>query len=324
MKRIGSLKLGGEVFLAPMADYTNIAFRTLCREYGAAMVYTELISAKAIAVKSGKTFKMMETNSKERPIALQLFGNNPDDFGKAVKIAEKMGERKKSDEPNFTFDAYDLNCGCSVPKALKGKYGVALMEKPKLVGEIISEMRSKTKKPVMLKMRLGYKTETFLEVAEEAEKAGALAIALHPRLGTEDYSEKAKWEKIKELKKSTKMPVIGNGNIAIPADVLEMKKETGCDFEMIGRAAVGNAFLFRQASALLKGANVLVKYRKETFVEGKRFLELINGFKLGVNDAKPYFIGTARGFEGAAEARNAFALAKSLEKIEEIFNKNFG
>jgi tRNA-dihydrouridine synthase len=197
------------------------------------------------------------------------------------------------------------------------------MEKPKLVGEIISEMRSKTKKPVMLKMRLGYKTETFLEVAEEAEKAGASAIALHPRLGTEDYSEKAKWEKIKELKESTKVPIIGNGNISVAADVLGMKKETGCDFEMIGRAAIGNAFLFRQVNALLKKAEAPQKYREETFVEGKRFLELINEFKLGINNAKPYFIGLAKGFEGAAETRNRFATARSIEEISSIFSENF-
>lgn len=310
-----------EIFLAPMAGYTNTAFRALCREYGAAMVYTDLISAKAVAMKSKKTFKMMRTSEKEKPIALQLFGDCPQGFGKAIKIVEEMESGEKAE---FGFDAYDLNCGCSVPKALKGKYGVMLMEKPELVGEIISEMRSRTKKPVMLKMRLGYKTETFLEVAEEAEKAGASAIALHPRLGTEGYSAEARWEKIRELKESTKVPVIGNGNVAVAADVPRMKKETGCDFEMIGRAAIGNAFLFRQANALLKKAEAPEKCRKEIFVEGKRFLELIKGCKLGINDAKPYFIGLAKGFEGAAETRNRFATARSIEEIGGIFSENFG
>jgi tRNA-dihydrouridine synthase B len=217
-----------------------------------------------------------------------------------------------------------LNCGCSVPKALKGKYGVALMEKPELVGKIISEMRSQTERPVMVKMRLGHKEETFLEAAEEAEKAGADAIALHPRLGTEDYSAEARWEKIRELKESTGMPVIGNGNIALPADVLRMKKETGCDFEMVGRAAIGNAFLFRQANALLKNKEVPQKHREDTFAEGKRLLELINEFKLGVNDAKPYFIGLAKSFEGAAEVRNKFALSRSIEEMEKVLCENFG
>ncbi|MFA5357857.1 MAG: tRNA-dihydrouridine synthase family protein [archaeon] len=321
MKKIGSLKFGSEVFLAPMAGYTNIAFRTLCSEYGAAMVYTELISAKAIAMRNKKTFKMMRTGEKENPVVLQLFGNDPKDFGKAIKIVEEMEKKKKAE---FQFDAYDLNCGCSVPKALKGKYGVILMEKPKLIGKIISEMASKTEKPVMLKIRAGWKNETFLECSREAEKNGAKAIAMHPRFGTEDYSVQAIWEKIKVLKESVKIPIIGNGDIKNSEDVFRMKKETNCDYEMIGRAAIGNAFIFAQSNALLKDQTVPQKLRKESFSEGERFLELINCFNLGVNDAKPYFVALAKGFEGAAVTRNEFALAKSLEEIKKIFIKNFG
>ena len=318
MLKIGKLKLSGELFLAPMADYTNVAFRTLCKEYGAALVYTELISAKALTMKSKKTENMLAVSKGEKPVFLQLFGSNPVDFTKAIVLVEKKFPEN--------FAGFDLNAGCSVPKALKGKYGCTLMDDPSIVGQIISSMKSSTKKPVTLKMRLGLNKETFLQVANEAIDNGVDAITLHARFGTQGYGGTADWEKIKLLKSETKsshIPIIGNGDIKTPFDVLKMKKETNCDFEMIGRAVMGNAFFFKQANALLSGKESPLKNVSETKKEGERFLELAKEHKLGPNDLRPYFLGLSKGLIGASLLRNSFGMSKTNEEIKKIFENYF-
>lgn len=315
MNKIGGLKLDGKVFLAPMADYTNVAFRVLAREYGAALAYTELISAKALLMKSKKTARMLAVSVKEKPVFLQLFGNTPVDFGKAVTLVEKKFPE--------SFAGYDLNCGCSVPKALKGKYGCTLMNEPQIVGQILAEMKKESEKVVTLKMRLGLKKETFLDVAHEAEKAGVDAITLHPRFGEAAYSGNANWEKIKELKKVVGVPVIGNGDIRSPLDAVRMMKETKCDFVMVGRAAIGNAYFFKQVKCALEGEKIPERTEKESSKEAKRFLELAKEFALGVNDVRPYFIGFAKGFSGAAIMRNKFGMSKTIEEIEKVLLEHF-
>lgn len=315
VKKIGKLKLKGEVLLAPMADYTNIAFRVLAKEYGAALVYTELISAKALTMKSKRTEKMLLVSELEKPVFLQLFGDNPSDFEKAINFVEK----KYPDN----FIGYDLNSGCSVPKALKGKYGCLLMNDSQNVGHIISSMKKSTNKPITIKMRLGLKEETFIEVAKEAIKNGASAITLHPRLGCQGYNGEANWDKIAQLKKMVDIPIIGNGDIKKPSDVIEMKKKTNCDFEMIGRSAIGNAFFFKQANEALRGENISQRNFEDIKKEGERFLELAIEFSLGVNDVRPYFIGLSKGLIGASVLRNRFGLSKTTEEIENIFSKYF-
>ncbi|MCX6803477.1 MAG: tRNA-dihydrouridine synthase family protein [Candidatus Diapherotrites archaeon] len=332
MQKIGSLRIEGEVLLAPMADYTNIAFRTLAKEYGAALTYTELISAKALTMKSKRTQQMLLVSEKEKPVFLQLFGSNPQDFKKAIRFVEEKYP--------MHFAGYDLNAGCSVPKALKGKYGCSLMNEPKLIGEIISAMKEELirarsinlasekktaslKKPVTLKMRLGLKNENFLEIATLAEAAGVDAITLHPRLGKDGYSFDADWKKIKLLKENVKVPVIGNGDIKKASDALQMKKETGCDFVMIGRGAIGNAFIFKQVNSLFIGEEEPKRTLEEVFSEGKKFLSYAKEFNLKTNDIRPYFIGMSKGLIGATVLRNRFGLSKTIEEIEEFFYKYF-
>jgi tRNA-dihydrouridine synthase B len=315
MHTIGALKLKGELFLAPMADYTNIAFRTLAVEYGASLVYTELISAKALCMKSNRTEKMLSVSEKEKPVFLQLFGSKPEEFAKAISIVEKKFPEN--------FAGYDLNAGCSVPKAQKGKYGCTLMDEPQNVGHILSVMKKETKKPISIKMRLGLKKETYLEVAKEAFNAGVDAIALHPRLGIDGFRGKAEWEKIFFLKEQFDIPIIGNGDIKVPEDILRIKKTTSCDFEMIGRSAIGNAFFFTQGKALIERKKIPLRTQKELFSEATRFLELIKEFNLGSNDARPYFIALSKGLPGAASMRNEFALSKTTEEMEKHLNKYF-
>jgi len=316
MQKIGKLKVQGGALLAPMADYTNVAFRTLCKEYGSALQYTELISAKAITYNSKRTIEMLEVGEKEKPTFLQLFGSDPKVIASAIEIIEK--------EFSNNFVGYDLNCGCSVPKALRGKYGCYLMDKPKLVGEIIASMKKSTKKPVTLKMRLGLEKETYLAIAKEAEQNGVDAIALHARLGKQGHGGKADWKAIKKLKESVRVPVIGNGDVFSVEDYKKMKKETKCDFVMVARGSIGNAFLFRQIKQFEEGKKVVEKNEKEILKEGKRLLELASEFSLGINSLKGYFIGLANGFNGAKKLRNEFATAKGIEEIEKSFLDFFG
>lgn len=318
MNCIGNIKLKKGAMLAPMADFTNIAFRTLACEYGSILTYTELISVKSIIYKNSKTKKMLKVSEKEKPVFLQLFGNNPFDFKKAIKIIEE----KYADN----FAGYDLNCGCSVVKALKGKYGVSLMDDPVLIGEIITQMKQATKKPVTIKMRIGYTKENFLEVAKIAELNGVSAICLHARTAKQLYSGNADWSKIKELKKAVKIPVIANGDVKTVQDYIKIKKETNADYVMIGRGAVGNANLFKQIKQLESGkkiSEISIRTKKDIYLEGKKFLELIKEFNLGVNNARGYFLGIASGFSKAKEVRNSFALSKSIKELENNFEKYF-
>jgi tRNA-dihydrouridine synthase B len=317
MHKIGNLKLKGELFLAPMANYNNIAFRTLAREYGAALVYTELISAKGLLMKNRRTEKMLQVSEKEKPVFLQLFGSNPLDFKKAIELIEKKFPQN--------FAGYDLNAGCSVPKAIKGNYGCTLMKNASNVGQIISSMKSSTNKPISIKMRLGWSEENFLEVAREAVQNEVDAITLHPRLGVLGYSGEANWEKIKELKKevNSKVKIIGNGDIKKPEDVLLMKKRTNSDFEMIGRSAIGNALFFKQANSSLMNKKIPLKSFDELKKEMNKFFELAEEFNLGPNDIRPYLLGFVRGLIGAPVLRNKIGVSKTISEMKKIIQEYF-
>jgi tRNA-dihydrouridine synthase B len=314
--KIGNLKIDKGAFLAPMADYTNIAFRTLAKEYGSALGYTELISCKSIIHKNSKTKKMLEVSEDEKPVFLQLFGNDPADFASAIKIVEK-------DFPS-NFVGYDLNCGCSVPKAIRGKYGCYIMDFPELVGNIVRAMKKATTKPITVKLRRGLEKETYLEVALEAENAGADAICLHARLGKQGFGGKANLDAIKKLKQNVKVPVIGNGDVIDSESYKKMKKETNCDFVMIGRGAIGNAFIFKQIKEFESSGKTIERTKKEFLSEGQRFLELAKEFSLGVNDCRGYFIGLANGFVGAKTLRGKFGMSKTINELEKHFNEWFG
>lgn len=313
MNKIGSLKIEEGAFLAPMADYTNIAFRTLCKEYGAALLYTELVSVKGLLHKNKKTPKLLEVSGTEKPVFLQLFGNNPTDFRSAIDFVEKNYSEN--------FAGYDLNAGCSVPKAKKGKYGSYLLDYPKLIGSIIKEMKNATSKPITLKMRLGTQSETFLECSKEAENAGVDGICLHARFGVDGYSGKANWLKIYELKNQISVPIIGNGDIISAEKALEMKKQTSCDFLMVGRASMGNAFIFKQIKQALTKKKISSRNLQEKIFEAKRFIELSKDFNTQINEVKGYFISWVRGMDAAPKLRNELVLAKSFQEIENIVEK---
>lgn len=239
-----------KVVLAPMAGITDRPFRQLCKEQGAGLTYTEMISTKGLFYKNKNSLPLLSVAANEGPVAVQLFGNEP------VLMAEEAA--KLEDGP---FDIFDVNMGCPVPKVVKNGEGSALMKDPDLVEKIISEMVKRLKKPVSIKIRKGFNDECVnaVEIAKIAEGAGASMIAVHGRTREEYYRGKADVDIIKEVKDAVKIPVIGSGDIYSAQDVKNMLENTGVDAVMVARGARGNPWIFRDADCLLKTGIVMEK-----------------------------------------------------------------
>ena len=244
MVKIGNIEINGKVVLAPMAGICNSAFRKIIKEQGAALIYAEMVSDKAIFYKNNKTKEMLFMESIERPIAQQIFGSDVDTFVEAAKYIEK--EMKP--------DIIDINMGCPVPKvALRSQAGSALLKNPDKIYDIVSNVVKAVNCPVTVKIRSGWdkKSINCVEVAKICEKAGASAICLHPRTRSEGYSGHSDWSLIKKVKESVNIPVIGNGDIKTVFDAKQMLDETGCDLIMIGRGVLGNPWLVSDINEFL-------------------------------------------------------------------------
>lgn len=272
--QIGNLKIKNKIFLAPMAGLTNLAFRILCRENFCGLAYTEMISAKAICFDNKKTFDLLETNKFDKPLGAQLFGHEPKIFYDAIKKID-------SDE----IDLFDINFGCPAKKIIRNGDGSALLENPKLISEIIKSCVSATKKPVTAKIRQGFMTKDnnkIIEIAKIIEDSGASAICIHGRTAKEFYSGQADWNIISEIKKNVGIPVIGNGDIKNYLDAKKIFEMTKCDAIMIGRAVLGNPFIFKQINEFLNSnqKKILPELSpKEKINLARRHLEILNGVK---------------------------------------------
>ncbi len=235
--QIGNVKLDSNFILAPMAGVSDLPFRLICREMGAGMVCTEMISAKALHYKNVASRKLMATHPGEHPVSLQIFGSEPDIMAEQAAAIE--------DEP---FEILDINMGCPMPKIVNNGDGSALMKDPKLIGDIVSAVSKATKKPVTIKIRRGFDDEHInaVEIAKIAEASGAAAVQVHGRTREQYYEGKADWEIIRQVKEAVKIPVIGNGDVTGIESAKKMMEETGCDGISIGRAARGNPWIFKE------------------------------------------------------------------------------
>jgi tRNA-dihydrouridine synthase B len=263
--KIGSVVLDNITILAPLAGITNLPFRLLAKASGCGLVCSEMISANGLVYRSPKTHELLESRIEEKPLSVQIFGSDPYIMAEAATIVEASGA-----------DILDINLGCAVKKVLKTGSGAALMKAPNKAEKIFSAVRKAISIPLTVKMRAGWDKsggEAFA-IAKVAEASGVDGIAVHPRLATQGFGGKADWSLITAIKNSSSIPVIGNGDIVTPEDVLTMKKETGCDAVMIGRAAIGNPWVFSQVMSLINGNESVSPDLSERFNAMTKYLNI--------------------------------------------------
>lgn len=314
--QIGNVNIKNNLILAPMAGVTDLPFRLLCKEEGCGLLYTEMVSAKAILYHNKNTEGLMQVTEGENPISLQLFGSEPEIM---AEIAKRVEERP--------FDIIDVNMGCPVPKVVNNGEGSALMKNPVLVGKIISAMTSAVKKPVTVKIRKGFDDSGInaVEIARIAEESGAAAVAVHGRTREQYYSGKADWEIIAKVKQAVTIPVIGNGDVNSAEDAIAMMKQTNCDGVMIGRGSRGNPWIFRQVSHYVQTGELLPKPDKE---EVKRMIlrhaalqKQYKGEYIGVREMRKHFAWYTAGYPNSAALRNRINYIESFEELEALVDE---
>lgn len=312
--KIGSIELENPVISAPMAGITDKAFRILAKEAGCGLVCTEMVSDQALLYGNVKTGAILNIIGEARPVSIQIFGSDPAYMAGAAEIVESCGA-----------SLIDINMGCPTPKIVRNGEGSALMKDPKKAAEIVKAVVDKVRVPVTVKMRKGWdeKSVNAVELARAVVDAGASAITVHGRTRSQFYSGKADWGVIAAVKKAVKVPVIGNGDIWSPADAPAMMNETGCDAIMIGRAALGNPWIFSRTVKFLKCGELLPEPKAEEKVAmALRHLELLVQFKgerVAVWEMRKHAAWYTRGLRGSARLRDLINKAKSREEIESIF-----
>lgn len=307
------MKIKNKLFLAPMAGITDKTFRLLCKEKGADVMYTEMVSAKGLMYENEKTKQLLEFEEKEREIGVQIFGNDPKNLSEIAKEVEKK-----------EFDFINLNVGCPAPKITKNGYGSALMKTPELLGEIIREVKNTVNIPFSVKIRKGFEQENAVEIAKIAEKNGADFITVHGRLRSDFYSGKVDLDVIKKVKEAVNIPVIGNGDIKNGRDVLKMIEYTNCDSVMIGRGAQGNPWIFNEIKHYLKTGEELPKpsidEKKEMIIRHAKMLIKHKGENIGMKEMRKHISWYVKGMKNATEVRRRLNEIKDLKSLKTILN----
>mgnify|MGYP000175989625 CR=1 FL=1 len=310
--KIGNVELENNLILAPMAGVTDLPFRLLCKEQGCGLMYTEMVSAKAILYKNRNTGPLMEVRPEEEPVALQLFGSDPEIVSDIAAQVE--------DGP-YAF--IDINMGCPVPKIVNNGEGSALMKNPKLVEEILTALVKKVKKPVTVKFRKGFDDDYInaVEIARIAESCGVSAVAVHGRTRAQFYSGKADWDIIRQVKEAVKIPVIGNGDIFTPEDAKRMLYETGCDGLMIARGAKGNPWIFSRTLHYLETGELLgppdKEELKETILRHAQLQIQFKGEYLGLCEMRKHLSWYTVGLPHSSSLRND---VNQTETWEDFYN----
>lgn len=316
--RIGARVATGNVFLAPMAGYTDAPFRSICLESGASLCFAEMVSAEALARGSVKTMGLLARAPNETAVAFQIFASDARSAAAAVRMIAPL-------DPVVI----DLNCGCSVPKVLKTGCGAALLRSPALIASIVAAMRSETALPVSVKLRSGWDSTSmsFLECAFAAVSAGASMVSLHPRTRAQGFSGRSRWEQIGELRQKLgpEVTVFGSGDLFRPEDCRDMIVQTRCDGVMIARGCLGNPFIFADTRALLEGMPVPVtpqSVRLDTALRHLRRLSEAVGETKACRDMRKHFVAYTRGMEGGAMVRQAVVHCSTVAEYERIVEEH--
>jgi nifR3 family TIM-barrel protein len=310
---IGNVKAEKTAVLAPMAGVCDRAQRVLCREYGASMVYGEMASSAGLVYGDKKTRKLLQAGADERPFIAQLFGNKPDFMAEAARIAAE-----------YKPDIIDINSGCPMPKITSGGAGAALLRTPDLLAEIIRAVVNSVSVPVTVKLRTGWDGGSInsAEVAKLCEDSGAAAITLHARTREQYYSGSADWDRIAQVKRAVKIPVIGNGDVTSAEKCREMYERTGCDLVMVGRAAWGAPWLFGEIrEGVHRTTEITLENRLEIM---NRHVDLIindKGESVAMKQARAHIAKYLRGVRGAAAYRNLCASLTVKEDLTRLIEK---
>ena len=315
--KIAGVELKNNLFLAPMAGFTDIPFRLICKREGAGLVFTEMISASGLYYGNENTRKLLEIEEEELPCAVQIFGRDPYIMAKA---AEKINESKAL--------ILDINMGCPMPKIVKNGEGAALLLEPELARKIVKAVISVSLKPVTVKIRKGWdeKTVNAIEIAKMMEELGVKAITIHGRTREQLYGGKADWDIIKKVKESVSIPVIGNGDVFSPEDAKRMMEYTNCDAVMIGRGALGNPWIFRRTEVFLETDVIIPEPNaKDKILKAIEHLRLSVKYKgeyIGVREMRQHLAYYIKGFKNSAYLRDVINRIEAPEELEAILLKS--
>ena len=313
---IGKIKIDGKIVLAPLAGYTNSVYRMICKEAGANLVYSEMISAKGLIFENDKTFDLTYVNPNEHPIAMQLFGGEVEDLVRAAKILDAKTE----------CDIIDINMGCPVRKVLKANSGSFLLQDVDKVKSIVSAVVSAVNKPVSVKIRAGWDHDHIngVQIARAIEEAGAKVIAIHGRTKTDLYGGAVNLDYIREVKRAVSIPVIGNGDIKSVDDAVKMLEYTGVDAIMIGRGSMGNPWLIEELACHFSERDFIPPTNVDKVKKMHEHLEALvklKGEKLAILEMRSLGAWYVKGFKNAKEFKQNLVYANTYDEFMNICNK---
>ena len=318
MFEVGNVKIKNKVVFAPMAGVSNISFRTIIKEMGAGLIYSEMISTMGIKYGSQKTIDLINFNETERPISIQIFGNDVDSFVEAAKYIED----------NYHPDIIDINMGCPVPKiALKSQAGSALLKNPDKIYEIVKKVVENTNTPISVKIRSGWDENSInaVEVAQKIEQAGASLIAIHARTRSQGYSGKANWNIIKQVKENVSIPVIGNGDIKTIYDAKKMLDETKCDAIMIGRATLGNPWFIKECVEYIENNKIIAPPTNIEKIDMiNHHYELLKKYtseKQALLEIRMHALWYIKGLPNIKEYKNKITSCKTEQEFKNLLNE---
>lgn len=310
---LGNVTIETPLALAPLAGVTDVVFRNLCREMGAGLVCTEMVSAKAVCYHNRNTGALVRTGENEHPAALQLFGSDPKAIAQAAEMLRPL-----------PFDIVDFNMGCPVPKVVRNGEGSALMKDPAAARDALTALVSSAGKPVTVKIRAGFDDlhKNAVEIALLAEECGVSAIAVHGRTREQYYSGSADRAVIRAVKEAVQIPVFGNGDVKDGPSALLMLEETGCDGLMVGRAAMGNPWIFKQILHYIKTGNELPppapREIKEMLLRHAQLLTEANGEEMGMRQMRSHAAWYLKGFPNAARLREQVNKIETLAELKAL------